>query len=113
MKKRLSLPLRLGRYTVPASLRVPSWLRNKYAITTLAFLAILTVFDRYNLMVRYQLNRELRQAHSTLEYYEEEIAELQRQVDELAINDETAEKFARERYLMKRPEEDVFLIPAE
>jgi cell division protein DivIC len=102
----------MGRVALPARMRIPTWLRNKYAVTTLAFLAILTVFDRYNLMVRYQLNRELREAHHTLEYYEQEITELQRQVDELAINDATAEKFARERYLMKRPEEDVFLIPA-
>jgi cell division protein FtsB len=44
------------------------------------------------------------------EYYLERIAEDSKKLNELMTNDENLEKFAREQYLMKKPDEDIFLI---
>ena len=69
---------------------------------------------QFNIVERVKLSRELKHAHNDLAYYQEEIVQIKQELDELMVNDETAEKFAREHYLMKRDNEDVFVIlPAE
>ena len=94
--------------------RPPSWLTNKYFVVGVGFMVFVTFFDSFNIVERVKLSRELKHAHSDLAYYQEEIVQIKQELDELMVNDETAEKFAREHYLMKRDNEDVFVIlPAE
>jgi len=90
--------------------RLPFWMANKYFIVGLAFAVFVFFFDSFNIVERVKLSRQLRQSREELSYYNTEIVEIKRQLDELLVNDATAEKFARERYLMKRENEDVFVI---
>jgi cell division protein FtsB len=83
---------------------------NKYFVVGLAFAVFVFFFDSFNIVERVKLSRQLRQSREELSYYNTEIVEIKRQLDELLVNDATAEKFARERYLMKRENEDVFVI---
>lgn len=108
------LPSVATRFRNAIRYRPPQWVMNKYFIVGLSFAVFVTFFDSYNILERNKLSRQLRQARQDMRYYEEEIVQIQRQRDELQDNDITAEKFARERYLMKRADEDVFVIlPAE
>lgn len=46
-------------------------------------------------------------------YYEKKIEEVEQDRKELMGNDELLEKFAREKYLMKKKSEDVYVIEKE
>lgn len=94
--------------------RLPFWIANKYAVVGLIFVVFVLFFDSFTIVERIQLSRELRRARHDLVYYETEIVLIRQHLDELMVNDEKAEKFAREHYMMKRENEDVFVIlPAE
>lgn len=92
---------------------LPAWVFNKYVLVFCAFIAIVLFFDSFNVVERYQLSRELGQAKAQKAYYEREIVGIQDKLDELMVNKETLEKFAREEYYMKRKDEDVFVIVEE
>ena len=87
-----------------------SRLANKYVLVGLAFVVYMTFFDAFNVVERANLSHSLNQAKSDKAYYEEEIEATRVRLDELLLDERTAEKFAREEYLMKRPDEDVFVI---
>lgn len=85
-------------------------LRNKYFISTLAFLIWVGLFDENNLIERHQLNKEIRTIEKEKEYYLTNISEDAARLRELQTNTDNLEKFAREQYLMHREDEDVFII---
>ncbi len=87
-----------------------SRLTNKYVLVGLTFGVYMLFFDAFNVFERANLGRALRQAQSDKAYYEQEIESTRDRLDELLLDERTAEKFAREEYLMKRPDEDVFVI---
>ncbi len=56
---------------------------------------------------------EIKQLRSQEKYYEQEIKSTQKNLNDFLTNRQTLEKFAREQYLMKRPDEDIFIISHE
>lgn len=90
--------------------RIPKFLRNFYFITTTLFLAWMLFFDSNDFITQYKMNRELSGKEEEKEHYLNKIAEVQKDRRELLSKPELLEKFARERYLMKRPQEDVFIV---
>ena len=48
-----------------------------------------------------------------IDFYKQETANTQAQLYDLMTNETTLEKFAREKYCMKKPNEDVFVIVEE
>jgi len=88
-------------------------LKNKFVYATLAFLVWLTFFDNNSLITQYRLSRTLNQVQDEKEYYEQEIERNRQEVNELMTNDKNLEKFAREKYLMKKKDEDVFVVVEE
>ena len=88
-------------------------LKNKFVYATLAFLVWLTFFDNNSLITQYKLSRTLGQLQDEKAYYQEEIERNKQEVKELMTNDENLEKFAREKYLMKKKDEDVFVVVEE
>lgn len=69
--------------------------------------------DSNNLISRYQLTSKLNSLENEKEYYEEKIEEVEQDRQELFGDDDLVEKFAREKYLMKKPSEDIFVIVEE
>lgn len=67
-------------------------------------------FDRNDVFTQGQRKRELRSLQESKEYYTNEIAKERKVSEELKSNPATIEKYAREKYLMKRDNEDIFLI---
>ena len=84
--------------------------KNKYVITILAVLVWISFFDKYDLVTQYQARQALSQLEKDKQYYTDEIKKNQNEINELETNATSLEKFAREKYMMKKDDEDIFLI---
>lgn len=93
--------------------RLPKYLRNKYAFTLALFAVWMLFFDHHNMINQIELRAELYQLESDRAYYQAEIEQIREDLDELLQNDDKLEKFAREKYFMKKPNEEIFLFVAE
>lgn len=85
-------------------------LRNRYVLTFLAFLIWITFFDQNNLLERHELSGRIRELEQQKIHYQEEIENNKQRIKELQSNPENLEKFAREQYLMKKPDEEIFVV---
>ena len=61
-------------------------------------------------MSQYELRQKLRQLRTEQKYYLDEIAKSKNDMNELKTNPANLEKFAREKYLMKKDNEEIFVI---
>ncbi len=84
--------------------------RNFYFVTGFTFLVWMIFLDSNDLISRYRMGAKLDALESEKEYYQEKISEVEKDRHELLTDKELLEKFAREKYLMKKPTEDVFII---
>lgn len=91
-------------------IRVFPFIKNKFVITTAFFVVWVIFFDQYNLVSRVKNNQKLSQLEKEKTHYIREIEENTRMLNELKGDNETLEKFAREQYLMKKDNEDIYLI---
>ena len=88
-------------------------LRNFYIATALALLAWMTFFDANDLPSQVRNWLKLRELEEEAVFYQAEIRDVQTERREVLGSDRLREKFAREKYLMKKPTEDVFVIVDE
>ncbi len=85
-------------------------IRNKYLISILAFVIWISVFDTYSLVDRYSNIIRLNSLKKEHYFFRQELLLYQQQYKELFSGKKELEKFAREQYLMKKENEDVFII---
>jgi cell division protein DivIC len=91
--------------------RIPSWLKNKYVLTAIGFgIWILFIDDRDFITTHFRHVSELHNLEAQKKYYENQISGVQAELDQLKRNPATLEKYAREKYLMKQDNEDLYLI---
>lgn len=83
---------------------------NKYFISVLAVVIWVAFFDKNDMMSQYQLRQKLGQLRTERKYYLDEIAKSKNDMNELRTNPANLEKFAREKYQMKRDNEEIFVI---
>ncbi len=83
---------------------------GKYHYTILVFLVVMLYWDDNNLFLRFSLSNKIRQLQQEIEHYETIIDESTKQLDQLRTDEKNLEKFARENYLMKKKEEDIFIV---
>lgn len=67
-------------------------------------------FDKNDFFTRQARDKELRKLMQSKSYYKDEIATEQRELERLKSNPAIVEKYAREKYLMKRNNEDLYII---
>ena len=91
-------------------LEIPSLFRNKYFLVLLAMLVWLLFFDNHNLIQQWRMQRQLNQLRRERDFYREEIRRDSLLIDQLKSEPVALERYARERYLMKKEGEDVFVI---
>jgi cell division protein FtsB len=89
---------------------LPKWLTNKYFLSTTFFVVWLLFFDHNDLMLAYKRNQELKDLKAKKALYEEKILETRKELDALRVNTASLEKVAREKYLMKKDNEDLYVI---
>jgi cell division protein FtsB len=90
--------------------KVLYWIKNKYVIFTAIMVVWIGFFDRYNVIRRIKDTVDLHKMQDERVYYEQKIQEVSKSRGELFSNVENLEKFARERYFMKKDNEEVFIV---
>lgn len=93
--------------------RLPWYLKNRYAITVIAFAVWMLFFDQHNMINQIELRAELYQLNSDKDYYQREIITIREDLEELLSDNAKLEKFAREKYFMKKPNEEIFIFVEE
>ena len=89
---------------------IPSFLKNKYLIAGVFFLVWIFFFDPKDIpssINRIETYKKLQQTERNLN---KKIAETRKDLDLLKTNPQTIEKYARENYMMKKDNEDLFII---
>jgi cell division protein DivIC len=90
--------------------RLRTLFRNYYFLLSLLFVIWMAFFDSNNLIGIYSLKTKISDLEDQKEYYEEKIVEVQKTKEELLSDPDKLEKFAREKYLMKKAGEDLYVI---
>ena len=68
-------------------------------------------FDRNDFITQYSRTKELEKLQKSRQYYTSQISTEKQQLEHLKSNPATLEKYAREKYFMKRDNEELFIIP--
>ena len=84
--------------------------RHKYLVTLLIFGVIIIFLDENSLLRRLELYHEANELRSEIEKYREDVENSTRRLNELAADSGTIEQVARERYFMKKPNEDIYVF---
>lgn len=93
--------------------RLPGFLKNFYFITGTLFLIYMLFISDSNLIRQYRLTSKLNTLEHEKSYYTVKIQEVEKDRSELMSDEALLEKFAREKYLMKKEEEDIYVIVEE
>lgn len=91
--------------------KLPSFLKNKYFLIFIFFIVWITLLDDKSIFF-FQLakQKELNKLIQQKAYYLKEIDNNKKSVNELKNNIHSVEKLAREKYLFKKENEDIYLI---
>ena len=90
---------------------IPAFLKNKYFLCLAAFCVIMLFLDKNDFFTQNGRLKELRELQQSKKYYSTRIAAERKELEALKTNPAALEKFAREKYLMKRDNEELFLVP--
>ena len=90
--------------------KLPPILKNKFVLVTVVLLVWVAFFDSNNWIKQAKLKSEIKDLEEQKTYYLNEIHKDSVALFDLTNNQETQEKFAREKYLMKKENEDVIVI---
>ena len=90
--------------------KLPKPLRNKYLILFLLFILWVVFIDDYNLINQSKIKNTVDDLKSQKEFYISEIKSDSTELHKLQNDPAEQEKFAREKFLMKKENEDIFII---
>ncbi|MFZ0490403.1 MAG: septum formation initiator family protein [Salegentibacter sp.] len=93
-------------------LRKKHWFKfisNKYVLLSLIFAGWMLFLDSNSWLIHHELNQNIEELQGNKEYYQKEIAKDKAIIKQLKDSVEL-EKFARQKYFMKRPDEDIYII---
>jgi len=84
--------------------------RRKYLITIVAFAVIICIIDENSLIRRFGYEREISRLKEEIEKYKADYEENTKRLNEINTNPDAIERIAREKYLMKKPNEDIYVF---
>ncbi len=85
-------------------------LKNKYLLAIIGIVVWLLFFDKNDVVTQYELVKKCDKLNAEKQYYLNEISNNNNEILELKTNKKSLETFAREKYLMKKDNEDVFVF---
>ena len=91
------------------------WLKivsNKYLLISLLFVVWMLFLDNYSYMDQRQINKQIDELQDNKKYYQDEIRKDKENI-KLLKNQDQVEKYAREKYFMKKDSEDIYIIEFE
>ena len=89
---------------------IPAWLKSKYLITSTAFLIWMLFFDKNDVSLQLKRINELNKLQQSEKNMNRQIANTKKELELLKTNPSTLEKYAREKYMMKKDNEDLYII---
>ncbi|GAB0157546.1 septum formation initiator family protein [Chryseobacterium sp. Alg-005] len=89
---------------------IQKYVLNKYFITIFLFLVWMIFFDKTSFLVINELNDEINKYEEQLQYYKTEYEKNDAFYKKLMNNKSEKEKYARENYFMKKPNEEIFIL---
>ena len=89
---------------------IPSWLKSKYFISGFAFLVWMLFFDKNDFFSQYDRLKLSKEIKKIDQKKTRDIADTRIELDLLKTNAQTIEKYAREKYMMKKDNEDLFIL---
>jgi cell division protein FtsB len=81
-----------------------------YTLTLTGLVVWMLFFDINDVWTQLKMYRELGRLEDEKKYYVQKIKEVEKERIEVMGNKKLVEKFAREKYLMKKPKEEIFVI---
>ena len=90
--------------------KVIKYSSNFYVLASLSFLVWMLFIDSYGVTTQWRLTKQLWELEDQKEYYKQKKTQIQQERNALFSNPELLEKFAREKYLMKKPTEDLYVV---
>ncbi|MFA6246868.1 MAG: septum formation initiator family protein [Mucilaginibacter sp.] len=88
-------------------------IKNKFFLVTVAFVIWMIFFDKNDLFSQYEYHQQLDKLKQEQIFYKTETEKVNKDLGELTSDKTKLEKFAREKYLMKKDNEDIFVIVHE
>lgn len=85
------------------------WITNRFVLVTVFFLLWITFFDTYSYFDHKAIDKEIEKLKKNKEYYTTESSLDLQKIKKLQKSEEI-EKYAREKYYMKRENEDIYII---
>ena len=89
---------------------IPSWLKNKYLLTGTFFLIWMVFFDEKDIVSDFNRRAKLNNLQNSEQHLDQLITESRKELDLLKNNAQSIEKYAREKYMMKKDNEDLFIL---
>jgi len=86
--------------------------KNAFILISVVFAIWMLFFDTNSLLTHVELNRDIDDLEDEKEYYKREIGKDKKEIETLS-SDKGLEKFAREKYYMKRDNEEIYIIEYE
>lgn len=83
---------------------------NAYWLVTIVFFALTFIMGDSSLYKRYTYDEKIRNLEKGIKHYQKEIEINSKKLNDLHTDKEGLERFAREEYFMKKPNEDVYII---
>lgn len=93
---------------IPESLK--KYLKNFYLVTSAIFLIWMLFFDGNDLINQFQLYQKMKELEQEKRFYQKNIERIEKEHKALEENPELLEKLAREKYLLKKSNEDVYIV---
>lgn len=90
--------------------QIPSFLTNKYLVSILFFIAWMLFFDQKDFFSTIEKRKELSTLKEKKAYFLNEIETSSKQLSDFQTNTTAIEKFAREKYMLKKDNEDIYII---
>lgn len=84
--------------------------KNKFVIAFVAFVVWILFFDRNDLFTQWERKTELNKLETSKAYYQDEITSIKKELVELDSDPAVLEKIAREKFYLKKANEDVFIV---
>ena len=89
---------------------IPSWLKNKYFLTGAFFVIWMLFFDLKDVLSAFDRRDKLNELEKSEMHLKQLISASGTELDLLKNNAQSIEKYAREKYLMKKDNEDLFIV---
>jgi cell division protein FtsB len=90
--------------------RLKQIVTNKYILAGTFFIVWMLFFDQRDVFQQIDRQQELNQLETKKQFYQKEIEKSRKELSDLQSNPAAIEKFARERFLMKKEGEDIFIL---